>query len=80
MAIQMRALSEELMKAQMSMESTDKLSNRKEEEMNRMNAEIERLKQQITQKDEDLRSAMSSVRDMQKQAQEEKSNFWAEFR
>ncbi|RYG67533.1 hypothetical protein EON64_07225 [archaeon] len=62
------------------MESTDKLSNRKEEEMTRLMTEIERLKQQVNQKDDDLRSAMASVRDMQKQSQEEKTNFWGEFR
>lgn len=68
------------MKLQVNMESTDKLSNRKEEEMTRLVTEIERLKQQVNQKDDDLRSAMASVRDMQKQSQEEKTNFWGEFR
>eukprot|EP00981_Chlorochromonas_danica_P007173 scaffold1594_cov171-Ochromonas_danica.AAC.8 len=74
-----RSLSEDLMKATMSRESSDKISSKQQEDLDRLNAEITQLKNQLNQKDDDLRAAMSSLREMQKQAQEEKTSFWTEF-
>ena len=71
---------EEVVRVQSQAREAEAAALRAEKEAERLSEELKMLRDQANQKDADLRSTISSLNDIQKQASEEKNSLRAETR
>ena len=71
---------EDMLRAGANLKESETAAQRSEQDTSRLTSELERLKDQLQQKDADLRSTMSALNDERRMANEEKSGSRAEFK
>lgn len=74
------ASQDEIVQLRSQLRDAEQARDNLERDVNRLNDDVRMLRETVTKKDDDIRSSMTSVCELQRQAMEEKNSLWQELR